>query len=521
SVQPAQVSPGLPMGLNSPGFARPPVRHDFYYKYDEAGNRSEMGYLGGGVAYFTYYNHDERNQLQELTDPHGQTVYYKHDELGREVEKALPNGVTTYHKYDDASQITDIIHLGPSGVLQSLYYVYDAAGRRTRIDREDGTRIYYQYDDAHRLTREDWLDPSDSHIYGFAYEYDDAGNRKKKTFDGEVTYYDYNNLNQLTAERVLGGEATYYTWTADGEMATKQEAAGWTYYTWDVDESLKKIEAPETTLESKYNSRMQRVWRREDGEAEWLVYDAQKLVAEATTGGLERYYVSEGGSVYSPLVSQLGSQHWFQSDALGTTLGLTDGSGGLSDTFKYEAFGTSLGRTGTTETPYQYVGGYGVYWEDRLDTYNAVDWYVPSVGRFPSLPLVPLSLAAPDAGSLRALREWERTLKKRERQQKINEAVECMRLCGFHAEYELAKRFPVVVVRRLPGAAGWTNPITGTVYIEEDTADMGGHYLFSTLTHEMQHIYDTIVCGKPFRTHKEPWRSDDEIDRCYLEKCAR
>ncbi|MEN6645144.1 MAG: hypothetical protein ABFE08_22095, partial [Armatimonadia bacterium] len=42
SVQPAQVSPGLPMGLNSPGFARPPVRHDFYYKYDEAGNRSEM-----------------------------------------------------------------------------------------------------------------------------------------------------------------------------------------------------------------------------------------------------------------------------------------------------------------------------------------------------------------------------------------------------------------------------------------------------------------------------------------------
>ena len=66
---------------------------------------------------------------------------------------------------------------------------------------------------------------------------------------------------------------------------------------------------------------------------------------------------------YSPLVSQLGSQHWFQFDALGTTLGLTDGSGGLSDTFLYEAFGMSLGRTGTTETPYQYVGGYGYFEE--------------------------------------------------------------------------------------------------------------------------------------------------------------
>ncbi|MEN6301283.1 MAG: hypothetical protein ABFD96_01085, partial [Armatimonadia bacterium] len=318
---------------------------------------------------------------------HGQTVYYTRDELGRKVEKALPNGVTTYHKYDSASQVTDIIHLGSGGVLQSLHYKYADDGQRERIDREGGTRIYYKYDDAHRLTGEDWLDPSDNHIYGFAYEYDDAGNREKKTFNGEVTYYDYNNLNQLTTERVLGGEATYYTWTADGAMATKQEAAGWTYYTWDVDESLTKIEAPETTLESKYNARMQRVWRREDGAAEWLVYDAQKLVAEATTGGLERYYLSEGGSVYSPLVSQLGSQHWFQFDALGTTLGLTDSGGGLSDTFRYEAFGTSLGRTGTTETRYQYVGGYGyfreagvgleqVWWrwyENRTASWSAAD----------------------------------------------------------------------------------------------------------------------------------------------------
>jgi hypothetical protein len=28
--------------------------------------------------------------------------------------------------------------------------------------------------------------------------------------------------------RVLGGGATYYTWTADGEMATKHDGSGWT-----------------------------------------------------------------------------------------------------------------------------------------------------------------------------------------------------------------------------------------------------------------------------------------------------
>jgi hypothetical protein len=55
--------------------------------------------------------------------------------------------------------------------------------------------------------------------------------RVKKTFNDEVTYYDCNNLNQLTTERVLGGGATCYTR--------------------DVDKSLTKIEAPAVTLENK------------------------------------------------------------------------------------------------------------------------------------------------------------------------------------------------------------------------------------------------------------------------------
>lgn len=205
------------------------------------------------------------------------------------------------------------------------------------------------------------------------------------TGSSEVTYYEYNNLNQFETEIVLGGDTTDYTRTADGEMATKHEAAGWTYYTWDVAESLKKIEAPNVTLESKYNSRMQRVWRSEDGAAEKLIYDTQKLVAEVAGEGISRYYLSEGGGVYSPLVSQSGSQHWFLSDALGTTVGLTDGGGGLSDTFLYEAFGTSLGRTGATATPYQYVGGYGYFNEPGAGLEQVWwRWYPPAGGQYTS-----------------------------------------------------------------------------------------------------------------------------------------
>jgi hypothetical protein len=52
-----------------------------------------------------------------------------------------------------------------------------------------------------------------------------AGNREQKTFNGEVTYYAYSRLNQFEDEAVLGGDATYYTWAADGGMATKEGTA--------------------------------------------------------------------------------------------------------------------------------------------------------------------------------------------------------------------------------------------------------------------------------------------------------
>jgi len=79
-----------------------------------------------------------------------------------------------------------------------------------------------------------------------------------------------------------------------------------------------------------------------------------------------RYYVSEGGSVYSPLVSQLGSQHWFLSDALGSTIGLTSAAGSLTDTFKYQAFGAVVARSGTAASPLRFLGQYGLFDEALL-----------------------------------------------------------------------------------------------------------------------------------------------------------
>jgi YD repeat-containing protein len=276
----------------------------FYFNYDAAGNRTVMI---NPDAQSTYYAYDARNLLQSLTDPWGYTTYYQRDALGLEIAKRLPNGVTTYHNYDAARQVTSILHVGSSGTLQSLYYTYDGDGRRTRIVREDGRAVYFGYDDASRLTGETWLTSGGTQLYAFAYQYDAAGNRKQKTFNGITTTYNYNTLNQLTSEATAGA-TTYYTWTADGEMATKHDATGWTYYTWDVDESLKHIQTPSDDLANLYNSRMQRVQRTEAGAVTYMLYDGEKLAEEKDgTWATQRGYANEGPSIYSPLVAQSGA----------------------------------------------------------------------------------------------------------------------------------------------------------------------------------------------------------------------
>jgi len=140
-----------------------------------------------------------------------------------------------------------------------------------------------------------------------------------------------------------------------------------------------------------------------------------------------RYYVSEGGSVYSSLVSQLGSQHWFLSDARGSTVGLTGDGGTLSDTFENDFFGTDLGRVGTTNTPCQYLGGYGCFRENRVgQTLTLFGWYAQFDGRtlLQSHPLMWLSGGLPDIGDL-PMQVCSAIVKAKRRNPAISDLITC------------------------------------------------------------------------------------------------
>ena len=68
--------------------------------------------------------------------------------------------------------------------------------------------------------------------------------------------------------------------------------------------------------------------------------------------------LKDGAAVYTPgLRERRGTtSKFYHGDALGSTRGITNTSQAVTDTVLYDAFGMTISRTGTTPTPFGFVG---------------------------------------------------------------------------------------------------------------------------------------------------------------------
>jgi len=110
-------------------------------------------------------------------------------------------------------------------------------------------------------------------------------------------------------------------------------------------------------------------------------------VSGGTFAGTERN-LWEGLSYYDPLVfSNVGGyRRHYLYDGLGSTRQLLNDAQNTTDTYSYEAFGNSMGSTGTTSNPYKYVGSLGYYSPSAAGgsslQHLGARYYLPEVGRF-------------------------------------------------------------------------------------------------------------------------------------------
>jgi len=146
-------------------------------------------------------------------------------------------------------------------------------------------------------------------------------------------------------------------------------------YTWDVRNRLVKLTRPGLTVELTYDPFGNRTSKKVNGTLTKFLLDRDSLVSEVT--GATTVNTLQGPTLDQPL-SRNG--RFFAPNELGSTTKLTDGAGGVVQTYDYSPFGETTPSTGEAN-PFQYAGrendNTGLY-------YNRARYYVPEWGRFMS-----------------------------------------------------------------------------------------------------------------------------------------
>jgi YD repeat-containing protein len=207
------------------------------YGYDAAGNRiSTTDTINTQLTGTLNYTYDTLNRLTKLTQT-GVGVSAKRVDLSYDAASQM-TGLSRYrdvlgtnlvasslYTYDLAGQLTSINYQRANNtVINSFGYTYDAANRLTIETSNDGTSNY-SYDTTDQLTgASHGTQASEAYTYNangnrtsggagtgtnnqlltdgkFNYQYDDEGNRTKRTeiATGEVTEYGWDYRNRLTS----------------------------------------------------------------------------------------------------------------------------------------------------------------------------------------------------------------------------------------------------------------------------------------------------------------------------------
>jgi RHS repeat-associated protein len=288
------------------------------YIYDSAGRRTQLTVSGLPAVTYQY---DSANRLTQIAE--GATVVgLSYDAASRRTGVTLPNGVVETYSYDDADELLGIAYDHSSTHIGDLSYTYDQVGRRIgqsgslSILLIPGTVTAASYDAANRLTS--WN--------GNTLSYDANGNL---TALGPSTY-SWNARDQLTATSDGGG---IFAYDALGRR-TSQSVAG-------------------ATIPYLY-----------DGANPVNV--SGNLILNGF--GPDERYTQIGSTTISYL-----------TDALGSTVALTDANGSVVGSFGYGPYG-SASQSGTATTPFQYSGRENDGTSNLY--YYRARYYNPTIGRF-------------------------------------------------------------------------------------------------------------------------------------------
>ena len=345
------------------------------YEYDAAGNLSRLNYPDNTSVTYLY---DANNNLTSVTDWAGRVTSYTYDVNNKVTGVTKPDGSTVTTVYDHKQRVTSTVEKTASGtVITGFEYIYDSFGRiSTEKDLAKGIRMSYTYDELNRVvTRGIVSDECDELLSEEHYTYDAAGN----ITDAPGSCFNYDTNNRLTAfqnDRVgydLDGNMLHYH--IGGELKELE---------YDSANRLISAMGQEYTYNAE-DTRIRNICGDEDTTYTYNTNCSLSQLLVKTTNGIVTKYVYGLGLIGEEKCEEFKTYHF---DYRGSTIAVTDASGNITDTFKYDNYGKLTERTGESDIIFCYNGRDGVVTEKNGLIYMRARYYSPDLRRFVNADII-------------------------------------------------------------------------------------------------------------------------------------
>jgi RHS repeat-associated protein len=359
------------------------------FQYDAAGRRIQMT---DQDDYQLKYSYNSLGRLKDLRDRSGaELASYSYDVAGRLSRKNLANRTYTTYEYDELDRLIRMVNHAPDGSTNSFFeYAYDDLLLRSSMSTKEGS-WNYQFDAIGRLTSAVFQsnDPTQIPNQELAYEYDAMGNRVRTIRNGLTVDYESNDMNQYQTV----GSATY-RYDADGNLVRKVDGEEVTNFTYNVDNRLVEVRTSSDTWNYEYDTFGNRTASTHNGQRTEYVIDPfgyGDVVAEfRDTALISRFMYGVGG--LTSRVEPDGTKYFYDTDEIGSVVGLTNAVGAYENSYVFDPFGELLSVDEALDNSFLFIGAHGTMSDASGLYYMRNRFYDSSIGRFTSPD--PIQMAA-------------------------------------------------------------------------------------------------------------------------------
>gem|GEM_PF-4051308 len=296
-----------------------------------------------------------------MTDSNLGNTTYGYDEVGNLKSVVYPNAIKHQYTYNALNRLDLLIDRSPTNTIINCWkYHTTGADQRTWVEEFDHRTAWYTYDNLGRLKTETVTGSIQDGKNGtVTYGYDSVGNRQTRSssLSGVTNQaFGYDANDRLNGDQYDSNGNTKSAPVSQPSTLNSQQVLGTDDY--DSENRLKQRTGTNgSTVRLVYDGDGNRICEIVAGQIKSYLIDDRNLtgyaqVVEEIVNGSVNHTYTYGLDLISQDQHNAATNSWHASfyayDGRGTVRFLSDETGAVTDTYTYDAFGTLITATGST-----------------------------------------------------------------------------------------------------------------------------------------------------------------------------